>query len=767
MTWLHWQYSAIAASIAIPALLILYFLKLRRRDVEVSTTLLWKKAVEDLQANAPFQKLRRNILLLLQLLALAAALLALGQPQMQGSTPLGRKNVILLDRSASMSAIDGDARPGTTTTRLEAAKKKAIELVDSLREPGLFDKDVADEAMVIAFDSSADVRQTFTSDKTVLKAAIDAVEPTDGPTLYDEAFRLAKAHAPRRMLIENGRATPMEGLYSPAGAITIHLFSDGRAADASKVAVATDDSVIYHAIGSTTAPNLGVVSLRSERAFDNPSKLSVFVGLENTDRIERTADIEFVIDGIVAGIRSVTLPPSKAENQAKEETPKPAPGTAPSTTEATDAQPAPPPSPSSSAAPDIVYQPGSGGVVFQADRAEGGVITVRLTSKSGGAALGDMLPTDDTGWLVVPPAKRLNIAIVSQGAATTRDLLMTILEGLPLAKPPEVLAPADFQQQLAGGKATPYDVVILDGWLPESPKPAASPAQAAAGATTGAPDAGPLPPGRYLILNAVPASKAITVKSGPSQDSSVIINWSRQHPAMRSVKLDALVISKSPVLELDESAGAIPLATSDVGPAIIELTTPEAHALVVPFDIAQSNWPFDVSFVLFLASGINYLGDDSAGGGAGAAGGASGGPGSARLIQPGGVLTDRIPMSVHEARVTTPDGTRADIAPAPDGRIVYGPIRKSGVYTLSWDGQPGPSDPIVSGRPVRAFAANLCDATESNIATSDHLALASRIVAAEQTGEGKSTRKLWPWLLLAALLVILFEWFIYNRKVHI
>src|SRR5438876_3237088 len=112
--------AAIAAAIAIPSLLILYFLKLRRREVTVPSTLLWKKAIEDLQANAPFQRLRKNLLLLLQLFILAAALLALAQPTLKSQTLTGARHLILIDRSASMSAQDATL-DGKLVTRLEAA----------------------------------------------------------------------------------------------------------------------------------------------------------------------------------------------------------------------------------------------------------------------------------------------------------------------------------------------------------------------------------------------------------------------------------------------------------------------------------------------------------------------------------------------------------------------------------------------------------------------------------------------------------------------
>ena len=48
----------------------------RRRDVPVGSTFLWQQLVRDVEANAPWQRLRRSLLLLLQLLL--AVILGLG-----------------------------------------------------------------------------------------------------------------------------------------------------------------------------------------------------------------------------------------------------------------------------------------------------------------------------------------------------------------------------------------------------------------------------------------------------------------------------------------------------------------------------------------------------------------------------------------------------------------------------------------------------------------------------------------------------------------
>src|SRR5438477_4576448 len=87
-------------------IIALYFLKLRRRPVQVPSTLLWRRSLEDLHVNSLFQRLRKNLLLFLLLLAVLLAMLALLGPRVQGTTGQGQRYVLAIDESASMVADD-------------------------------------------------------------------------------------------------------------------------------------------------------------------------------------------------------------------------------------------------------------------------------------------------------------------------------------------------------------------------------------------------------------------------------------------------------------------------------------------------------------------------------------------------------------------------------------------------------------------------------------------------------------------------------------
>lgn len=757
MIWLTAQYALIAGAIAIPALLILYFLKLRRRDVEISTTLLWKKAIQDLQANAPFQRLRRNILLILQLLALGAILAALGQPQIKSQTITGQRHVLMIDRSASMMSMDEKDDKGGAASRLDAARKQARALVASMREGGLFDtdKDAADQAMVIAFDTQAEVVQQMTSDKAALGRAIDSVAATESPTRIEEAIRLAKAQQRKRIV----EGQEVEGLTADEP-FTMHIFSDGRISDASKATPGPEDFVEFHRVGQADSSNAAVVGLRAERSFENPTRLSVFVSLQNNQPQVRAVDVELLLNGVGAGIKSTTIPGASAEGiglgaaaaaraAAEERAAAAAAGVNPDGAPAT-----------------ARTTPGVGGVVFSLERGEGAVVQVRLRSPSDGGPLeGDALDVDDRAFLVVPPARKLAVAVVS---ARGNLFLASALEGLPLSRL-VTLSPAQFEQRVRDGTTGEFDVVVLDGWLPKGTGLASAPTPATPDPGAPAPVPAPggdvvaqagdvLPPGRYLILAELPMKVGsldggVRV-TGPATGCS-IIDWSRDHPVLRGLSLDGLLVAKCPKVDVQSGGPATSIATSDIGPLMLEIATPDTRAIVVPFDVAESNWPFNVSFVVFMASATTYLGDD---GGTGAAG---------RSVQPGSVLSDRLPGGASDIEVKTAGGETQKLLAGADGRVIFGPLSRSGVYEVSWKGAAGPTDASIGDRSVRYYASNLLDPEESDLASVAVVTLASKEAAASTKGSAIADRKLWPWLLLGCLAIVMLEWFVYNKKVHV
>src|SRR5712671_5400216 len=95
-------------------------LKRKRVLKLVSSTLLWQQFLAETQASAPFQKLRKNWLLILQLLLLLLAVLAISRPFFATKAKPAELRVIILDGSASMQATD------ETPSRFEKARAEAL-----------------------------------------------------------------------------------------------------------------------------------------------------------------------------------------------------------------------------------------------------------------------------------------------------------------------------------------------------------------------------------------------------------------------------------------------------------------------------------------------------------------------------------------------------------------------------------------------------------------------------------------------------------------
>jgi len=292
MEWLTPLTGLYAAAVAVPVLLLLYFLKLKRQEHIVSSTFLWKRAVQDLQVNAPFQRLRRNLLLLLQLLMLAAILAALGGPLLSMKPGEARRYVLLIDRSASMGAADVDP------TRLQEAGRQAKVFVESLRGGGMLSLGQgSDQAMVVAFDDHADVMCSFTSDKRQLTLAIDAIEQSDGRSLLGEALTVAQAFAQSPGVEGNIRTAE-----SPAKLV---LFSDGRIADLDEIVISADE-VEYHSIGQSP-DNIAITAMQARRSYEDPQEVAIFASLVNYTAEQTSCDVQLSIDDNVKAVRSLTI----------------------------------------------------------------------------------------------------------------------------------------------------------------------------------------------------------------------------------------------------------------------------------------------------------------------------------------------------------------------------------------------------------------------------------------------------------------------------
>ncbi len=171
----------------IPPVVIFYFLKLRRPRMEVPSLVLWRQVLEDKRVNSPFQRFKRNILLLLQLLLLLFLILAAMQPYWHGDPGMSRRLPILIDCSASMEALD----KAGGQSRLDLAKQHVNDIIDGL----LSDQEVC----LISFGRTGRKLTDFTNNKRILRDALDQLEVLDLPSDVEDGLRIAEGsfRAPR------------------------------------------------------------------------------------------------------------------------------------------------------------------------------------------------------------------------------------------------------------------------------------------------------------------------------------------------------------------------------------------------------------------------------------------------------------------------------------------------------------------------------------------------------------------------------------------
>lgn len=657
----------IAAGLSVSALLVLYFLKLRRREIVVSSTILWRKAVQDLQVNAPFQKLRRNLLLLLQLLVLMALCFALMRPVINAKQGAGKLTVILIDRSASMAAKDVD---NGKRTRLEEAKRLAHEVVDSMSRN--------DNACVISFDDTAETICPLTPDAARLRLAIDSIEQTDRKSRLKLAYQLADAQS--AFIPEQNRANIKPDVF---------LFSDGRAIDAESLTLR--GNLRFPAIGDEKTGNIAIVALSAKRNYENPTQVEVFARLANYGPEVVDADVNLSVATDFTGgspnyqIRSsasTRLLPDRWTDKEREAAEK-----------------------NGVLAKDSVE--------FKLDLTTAAVIKLEQMNKKG-----DALAADDIAQVIVPPPKALSVLLVTDGNWFLERLKTSIPN-----KEFDFLSPLAYED----AKPTKYDIIIFDQYDPKYMPPT----------------------GSFIYFRCLPPnSKVKQVKDGIKPvyiEDNTVLDWKRDHPILEGLNLGKLAGSKF-TMKLDfPPTGVERLVEGTKGPLVVLTREGRSNHLIIAFDVLQSDWPFHYSFPIFLYQAMEYL----------ALGSEMNiheayAPGATPSIPLGDLR--RVAPDRKELRINGPMGSHT--VKIPDGGdFVLPALDHVGLYTL---------DIPIPG--YDKMAVNLLDTNESNLIPSDH---APGEIGTKVAANGRARVELWWWLALAGVPLLMIEWFVYTRRVHL
>jgi hypothetical protein len=161
--------------LAVPVVILLHFIRARKKKQDVSALFLWKQAKEQAETRRKFSP---SWLLALQLAFVTLAALALAQPNIVLSSRPDR--ILIVDTSASMAAKDSEG------IRLERAISKARTL---LRGSG--------QVALIRASTDALVIQPLSSSIPNVNAALDTLIAADEDGNLERAISLAQSLSPQ------------------------------------------------------------------------------------------------------------------------------------------------------------------------------------------------------------------------------------------------------------------------------------------------------------------------------------------------------------------------------------------------------------------------------------------------------------------------------------------------------------------------------------------------------------------------------------------
>jgi len=264
--------AALAFGIIIPIILVFYFLRPKRQERVIGSTLLWQQALQDVQASRPWQRLRITPLLLLQILAAIIIVLVLTRPAIFTGNALSGDTIVVLQTSASMQATD------VAPSRFQDAKNQISDFIDALG--------TGDHLSLITMAHTPEVLITQSQNKSQLHAALNRAQVTNQDADLGQALSLA---------------TSLTAGHSDAQILVV---GDGHVIPPDQTLV-LPIPVRYLRIG-TDAPNAALLALASRVVQGN---LVALAQVANYSHQQRALPVELYADGRLVSVQTVTLAP--------------------------------------------------------------------------------------------------------------------------------------------------------------------------------------------------------------------------------------------------------------------------------------------------------------------------------------------------------------------------------------------------------------------------------------------------------------------------
>ena len=522
--------------LALLPILALYFLKLKRDERIVPSALLWKKVIEDLHVNAPFQRLRYSLLLLLQLLLVAVLAFALARPFLAYAGTRGRATVLLVDTSASMGTKDGS--PDGRRTRLEQAVLDAQTKIDEM--------DRAAEMRIVAFDHEVRQLTPFTSDKVLLKEALVDLRPRDVGTQAQEALEAALALADER---ENGEVLLLsDGAFGRLDLQRL-LGEEGRVTNLENLPLtALKNKLRFVPYGKEETDNVGVTrigartrSYREKETEKDKIETQLFVQIENFSSQPVDTILTLALEGFRAQTKVVKLQGRPI--------------------------------------PSLRGDPAEEARALEAARSEevfllpdvSGLVSVRLTRAD---TVLDAFPLDNEAQAVIGLSEGTKILLVTNGNYFL-EKAMTAMRDAIVAKRPTAAFQSEWDARGAASLEN-YDAVLFDGVAPAEWKD-----------------------GGAVFLNVLPPLPGFKEEGQAlAWPKTRILDWKGEHPVLRYVTFSNVLVMKARQWSVPKSATV--LVEGLESPLAVCAETDRLRAVGVAFDLFESDWAYRLSLPLFL-----------------------------------------------------------------------------------------------------------------------------------------------------------------------